>query len=64
MGCSVRDFDPGWEVKEEQGESGTFDSYLPNTNDTLYALGELNTDACSLRSWLAGQYFRCTHVKL
>jgi hypothetical protein len=30
-------------VIEEEGESATFDSYLPNTNDTLNALGELNT---------------------
>jgi hypothetical protein len=39
----VRELDPGEEVKEGEGESATFDSYLPHTNDTLIAIAKLNT---------------------
>ena len=42
-GYCVRDLDRGEEVKEEEGKSATLDYFLPNTNDTLGGLGELNS---------------------
>jgi hypothetical protein len=52
VGCSVCDLNPGGEVKEEEGESATFDPKLLIADDTLHVSGNLKRLRCTPCTYL------------